>query len=183
MPLFMRFARFALLFVLVAIVALAQTATPAASAADAPPVTTSTQSWYFAAGATYNQNLNAAAVTGLAAVKITPQTSTSPGDYWFGAADLVANSYKPFKTATNVTTGYAKHLVSAAGFDWYMANGVGGSFTSTAVGWAFTTGVLGASQKTWHGFGLAPALRISKSSVSDIAYIGTIALSWGGKGN
>lgn len=135
-----------------------------------------TPSSIYAAGISYNPSASPSiAGTALYAKKATEST------YAFTIVDALPTTLEPFVVTTQVGGGIAQRVLTLGGVGLYIPGSVSLSYSSTNVGWGYSTGGMAiiSLKDNWR---LMPNVRVMKSSISNgTGYqliVGTL-IGWG----
>jgi len=131
---------------------------------------------YVAAGLSWNQYA-APQINGnlLYAHKITDANT-----YSFSFVDVISKCRRPFTVTTAVSTGLAQHIRTIGPARVFLVTTVGVAAGGDNVGYIWTGGGAVAFP-IGKSFTILPNVRVLKSSLSDVQYIGGIMIGFGSK--
>jgi len=108
-----------------------------------------------------------AANTTSSTTTLTGTTSTSYPSYAFTGLDILPIAKKPFTASTNISAGVAQQVFAYNACNFFTVATAGITATGTNTGWNWTGGVLADCRIKKTHWGVAPAVRWLKSSVSN----------------
>lgn len=99
--------------------------------------------------------------------------------YTFNFVDLVSKSYQPFTVATSITTGVGAKILEMGPAKVFATTGVGVLAGDKDVGYSWTSGWAATIPIGKKGWAVMPNVRVIKSSLTEIQWIGGVMIGWG----